>query len=116
TAHFGSSSSSPVEVLVRGDGPQYADFVSRISALPQVAAATSTPLASGGTLVELAPSGGDASASGLALVREIRADRGDLNVQVAGTPAQVVDFEGMLRAGAPWAIGFVCLTILTLLF
>lgn len=116
TAHFGSSSSSPVEVLVRGDGPQYADFISRISALPQVAAATSTPLASGGTLVELAPSGGDASASGLALVREIRADRGDLNVQVAGTPAQVVDFEGMLRAGAPWAIGFVCLTILTLLF
>ncbi|WP_034265583.1 MMPL family transporter [Actinospica robiniae] len=116
TAHFGSSSSSPVEVLVRGTGPQYSRFASRISTLPQVAAATSTPLASGGTLVELAPSGGDASTSGLALVREIRADRGDLDVQVTGTPAQVLDFEGMLRAGAPWAIGFVCLTILALLF
>src|SRR6185437_13784561 len=81
-----------------------------------VAAAGSTRLASGGTLVRLAPSGGDASASGLALVREVRADRGDLNVQVTGTPAQIVDFEAMLVRGAPWAIGFVCLTILTLLF
>jgi RND superfamily putative drug exporter len=116
TAHFGSASSNPVEVLVRGEGPQYAAFVGRISALPQVAAVTGSPLASGGTLVELAPAGGDASASGLALVREIRAERGALDVQVTGTPAQVVDFEAMLERGAPWAIGFVCLTILTLLF
>jgi RND superfamily putative drug exporter len=115
-AHFGTSSSSPVEVLVRGDGPRYTAFIDRISALPQVAAATSTRTASGDTVVELAPSGGDASASGLALVREIRAQRGTLDVQVTGTPAQIVDFEAMLRRGAPWAIGFVCLTILTLLF
>ena len=116
TAHFGSSSSSPVQVLVQGDGADYTRFASQISTLPQVAAVTSTPLSSGGTLVELAPSGGDASASGLALVREIRAARGTLDVQVTGTPAQIVDFEAMLVRGAPWAIGFVCLTILVLLF
>ena len=116
TAHFGSSSSNPVEVLVQGEGPRYTAFVTEISSLPQVAAVTSTPLSSGGTLVDLAPAGGDASSSGLALVRAVRADRGTLDVQVGGTPAQIVDFEAMLMRGAPWAIGFVCLTILTLLF
>ena len=116
TAHFGSASSNPVEVLVQGTGPQYDAFIARISALPQVAKATSSPLDGGGTLVALAPSGGDASSAGLALVREVRADRGSLHVLVTGNAAQVADFESMLGRGAPWAIGFVALTILVLLF
>ena len=115
-AHFGSSSSNPVAVLVQGGGSRYTAFIAKISALPQVASVTSSPLRSGGTLVELAPTGGDAAADGLALVREIRADRGSLDVRVTGNAAQVVDYEAMLARGAPPAIGFVALTILVLLF
>ena len=114
--HSGSASSNPVEVVVQGTGPQYEAFINKISALPQVAGVTRSPLNSGGTLVELAPAGGDAAADGLALVREIRADRGALDVQVTGNAAQVVDYEAMLERGAPWAIGAVVLTILVLLF
>ena len=116
TAHFGSSSSNPVGVVVQGSGPRYTALIAKISTLPQVANVTSGPLKSGGTLVELAPTGGDAAADGLALVREIRADRGSLDVQVTGNAAQVVDYEAMLARGAPPAIGFVALTILVLLF
>ena len=116
TAHYGEASSNPVEVLVQGSGPRYASFASEISTLPQVASATSSRLPSGGTLVELAPKGGDAAADGLALVREVRTDRGKLDVQVTGQEAEVVDYEAMLERDAPWAIGFVALTILVLLF
>lgn len=116
TQHYGSASSNPVEVVVRGTGPQYTAFVAKISALPQVSGVTTTPLRDGGTLVELAPTGGDAASDGLALVREIRTDRGPLDVQVTGNAAQVVDYEAMLGRGAPWAIGFAALTILVLLF
>jgi RND superfamily putative drug exporter len=116
TAHYGEASSNPVEAVVRGSGARYASFITEISALPQVASASSSPLPSGGTLVELAPKGGDAAAGGLALVRAIRADRGSLDVQVTGQEAEVVDYEAMLERDAPWAIGFVALTILVLLF
>lgn len=118
TAHYdyGKSSSNPVQVVVRGTGPQYSAFIAKISKLPQVSGVTTRPLITGGTLVELAQAGGDAASDGLALVREIRADRGALDVQVTGNAAQVVDYEAMLGRGAPWAIGFVALTILVLLF
>ena len=114
--HSANASSNPVEVVVQGTGPQYEAFIKKISGLPQVAGVTRSPLSSGGTLVELAPTGGDAAADGLALVREIRADRGALDVQVTGNAAQVVDYEAMLEHGAPWAVGAVALTILVLLF
>lgn len=116
TAHYGDASSNPVEVLAQGGGTRYASFIAEISALPQVASVETSPLASGGTLVALAPKGGDAAADGLALVREVRAERGSLDVQVTGQAAQVVDYEAMLAHGAPWAVGFVALTILVLLF
>lgn len=116
TAHYGQASSNPIDVVVRGNSPQYTAFVEKISALPQVSGVTIVTLRDGDRLVELAPAGGDAASDGLALVREIRADRGALDVQVTGNAAQVVDYEAMLARGAPWAIGFVALTIMVLLF
>jgi RND superfamily putative drug exporter len=114
--HSGQASSNPIDVVVRGNSPQYTAFVEKISALPQVSGVTFVTLRDGNRLVELAPAGGDAASDGLALVREIRTDRGALDVQVTGSAAQVVDYEAMLARGAPWAIGFVVLTIMVLLF
>jgi RND superfamily putative drug exporter len=116
TAHYGQASSNPIDVVVRGNSPQYTAFVEKISALPRVSGVTFVTLRDGDRLVELAPAGGDAASDGLALVREVRADRGALDVQVTGSAAQVVDYEAMLARGAPWAIGFVALTIMVLLF
>ena len=115
-AHWGNASTSPIDVLFEGTGPAYSAFAQQIRSLPGVFSATGSTLSNGDQLVELVPQGADDGNLAQGLVRQIRADRGALDVQVGGKAAQVVDFENMLGRGLPWALLLVGGAILVLLF
>ncbi|HEV2638429.1 MAG TPA: MMPL family transporter [Actinocrinis sp.] len=115
-AHWGNASTSPIEVLFEGRGTAYDAFARTLPTLPGVLSATNSTLSTGDLLVDLVPSGSDDGDVAQGVVRQIRADRGTLNVQVTGRAAQVVDFDDMLGQGLPWALLLVGAAILVLLF
>ena len=121
-AHFGTASTNPIQVVVDGTGPRYTAFIKQIEALPGVSSHTTQPLlgtdgaASDGTEVSLTPQGSDDGPAAQAVVRQIRAERGSLDVLVGGNAARVVDFTAMLRSGLPLAAALVGLAIMVLLF
>lgn len=114
--HFGVASNNPIQVVIGGNPANRAAFVRRIEALPGVSSASSSTLTTGQTLVKLSPQGFDDGPAAQALVRQVRADRGTLDVQVGGDAARVIDFQAMLGRGLPWAVVLVGLAILGLLF
>jgi len=115
-AHWGNASTSPIEAVFEGQGPAYSAFAQRVEGLPGVLSSTSSPLSNGDVLVDLVPRGADDGDVAQGVVRQIRADRGTLDVQVTGEAAKVVDFESMLGQGLPWALLLVGAAIIALLF
>ncbi len=114
-AHYPAGSGvSPVVVLLRpGADPE---CVERFSSLPGVAAAETTALPDGGTVLELTPTGTVDGPVATGLVEEVRELRGDEPVLVTGTAAHLVDFRAMLASHAPWAAAIVLVGVAVLLF
>ncbi|MEO3752716.1 MMPL family transporter [Streptomyces sp. B6B3] len=114
-AHFPEGSDvNPVLVLLRpGADPECVDT---FSALPGVAAAETTALPDGGTLLELTPTGTVDGPVATGLVEEVRELRGDEPVLVTGIAAHLVDFRTMLASHVPWAVAIVLVGVAVLLF
>ncbi len=117
TDHFPSGTQAdPILILVKGHGPKYDAFTERVRRNHNVQSSSVTPSPSGGSLVKLTPSGTSDGPVALDLVRSIRAQRGDLDLQVSGPAAHVVDYQEMLTSGLPWAALIVGGGLLVLLF
>ncbi|MGW6913438.1 MMPL family transporter [Kitasatospora sp. NPDC054939] len=115
--HFPSGTQAdPVMVLVQGSGPQYDAFTEKIRKNPDVLSSSVSPSPGGGSLVRLTPAGTTDGPAALELVRDIRAERGDLDLKVSGRAAHVVDYQAMLSSGLPWAALIVVGGLLVLLF
>ncbi|MET7700702.1 MMPL family transporter [Streptomyces sp. NPDC005485] len=112
-AHFPPGTGvSPVTVVLKPGADT--EVAARILALPQ--ATGTTPLADGGTKVDLQPSGSVDGKAATDLVQRVRDLRGSEPVQVTGPAARLVDFRAMLADRVPWAALTVLIGVLVLLF
>lgn len=121
-ADYRSSAASTIYAVVSGDSSRadigrYAD---ELRALPNVDAVSGPVDARGASSSYLAISGptDTSSADSQQLVHDIRAvdAPGEGNVLVGGSTAKLVDSKQAIAAGLPWAIVWITLSTLVLLF
>ncbi|MFC5503166.1 MMPL family transporter [Lysinimonas soli] len=109
--HFPDATSPRVELVTatQGDAKTWA---TRVSAMPHVDSVGAPAQRGNGwaAVVRVAP------ATGIDVVREIRADRPDFPARVTGTDARTADLSDSLVRSAPWAILIIALGTILLLF
>jgi RND superfamily putative drug exporter len=119
-ADYPSTASSPVDVVVIGHAPALSttEYVARVRQLPNVTAAQDVATGDGVTYLRVTgPSDAD-SGPAQQLVRDIRALPAPLQttVLVGGSSAELVDSLAAIGDNLPWALAWIALTTLVLLF
>ena len=119
-SQYGASASSPIEVVVEGSptATRLADYVGRIADLAGVSS-TRPPVTKGDTayVVVSGPSDANSPAS-QALVHDLRAlpAPAGSRVLVGGSTATLVDNKDAIGGHLPWALLWIAVTTLVLLF
>ncbi|MEU6536521.1 MMPL family transporter [Streptomyces sp. NPDC047000] len=115
---FPGSPGGGLEVLAEGraTAAQYADYRTRIAALPEVARVDG-PLVKGDlAYFSVLPKGEAVGDSAQRLVGDLRAVRTPFDTKVTGTAAVLVDSKHAIAEHLPWAAAFIAIVTLLLVF
>ncbi len=119
-ARFPSRGADPITVIVAADpaSPEFAAWADRVAALDGVADVTVHPsTAAGVAIVDVTPTGTSQDATATGLVDQLRTGAGgDLDVTVGGAAADLIDTEQILGERLPYALAYIVLATLFLLF
>ncbi|MFE4174821.1 MMPL family transporter [Streptomyces sp. NPDC056909] len=115
---FPGSPSGGLEILTEGTATaaEFADYRSRISALPEVARVDGPVTAGEHGYFTVLPKGEAVGEGSQRLVREIRAEQAPFDTSVTGAAAVLVDSKGAIADRLPWAAGIIVVVTLLLVF
>ncbi|MEU3276122.1 MMPL family transporter [Streptomyces antibioticus] len=115
---FPGSPGGGLEILAEGRATpaQYADYKQRIAALPEVVRVDG-PLVNGDTAYfTVLPEGEAVDEAAQGLVGDLRATEAPFDTRVTGTAAVLVDSKHAIGAQLPWALAFIAIVTLLLVF
>jgi putative drug exporter of the RND superfamily len=116
---FPARATDPVVVVAdaEADTPAFTTWFESVDSLDQVVGTSIRPgTPAGVTVVEFTPAGTSQGEQATSLVRELRGDRPDFEVQVGGQAAELIDVKDILSSRLPWAALVVIVATLILLF
>jgi RND superfamily putative drug exporter len=116
---FPARGTDPVVVVADVDAttPAFTAWFDSVSSLDQVVGTFIRPgTPAGVTIVELTPAGTSQGDQATSLVRQLRADRPDFDIQIGGQAAELIDVKDILSSRLPWAALVVIVATLILLF
>ncbi|MFD4032187.1 MMPL family transporter [Streptomyces sp. NPDC058637] len=115
---FPGSPGGGLEVLAEGAATpaQYADFRSRIAALPGVQRVDGPVTGDGSAYFGVLPEGESVGQEAQQLVRELRAETAPFDTSVTGAAAVLVDSKDAIADRLPWAVGIIVVVTLLLVF
>ncbi|MFH8284112.1 MMPL family transporter [Streptomyces antibioticus] len=115
---FPGSPGGGLEILAEGSATpaQYADYKQRIAALPEVVRVDG-PLVNGDkAYFTVLPDGEAVDEAAQSLVGDLRATKAPFDTKVTGTAAVLVDSKHAIGAQLPWALAFIAIVTLLLVF
>ena len=113
---FPGREAEPVTVVGRVDAATMASYADRVEALPGVRSVSPpTPRGPDVTVLEVVPEGDSQGEQARDLVRQLRADR-PAGTLVTGDAAYLVDFRSEILTRGPFALAFIVIATLVLLF
>ncbi|MFG3088289.1 MMPL family transporter [Streptomyces antibioticus] len=115
---FPGSPGGGLEILAEGRATpaQYADYKQRIAALPEVVRVDG-PLVNGDkAYFTVQPEGEAVDEAAQGLVGDLRATEAPFDTKVTGTAAVLVDSKHAIGAQLPWALAFIAIVTLLLVF
>ncbi|MFD9538880.1 MMPL family transporter [Streptomyces sp. NPDC060022] len=115
---FPGSPGGGLEVLAEGGATpaQYADFRTRIAALPGVQRVDGPVTADGSAYFAVLPDGESVGQGAQQLVQDLRAEPAPFESSVTGTAAVLVDSKDAIADRLPWAVGIIVVVTLLLVF
>ncbi|GAA2928005.1 MMPL family transporter [Kitasatospora cinereorecta] len=115
---FPGSPGGGLEVLAEGAATpaQYADFRTRIAALPGVQRVDGPVTGDGSAYFNVLPEGESVGQEAQRLVRELRAETAPFDTSVTGAAAVLVDSKDAIADRLPWAVGIIVVVTLLLVF
>ncbi|WP_405810235.1 MMPL family transporter [Streptomyces sp. NBC_01520] len=115
---FPGSPGGGLEVLAEGAATpaQYADFRSRIAALPGVQRVDGPVTGDGSAYFNVLPEGESVGQEAQQLVRELRVETAPFDTSVTGAAAVLVDSKDAIADRLPWALGIIVVVTLLLVF
>ncbi|MFD8970323.1 MMPL family transporter [Streptomyces sp. NPDC059568] len=115
---FPGSPSGGLEILTEGASTpaEFADYRSRIAALPEVARIDGPVMAGEHGYFTVLPKGEAVGEESQQLVREIRAEQAPFDTSVTGAAAVLVDSKDAIADRLPWAAGIIVVVTLLLVF
>lgn len=115
---FPGSPGGGLEVLAEGAATpaQYADFRTRIAALPGVQRVDGPVTGDGSAYFAVLPDGESVGQGAQQLVQDLRAEPAPFDTSVTGTAAVLVDSKDAIADRLPWAVGIIVVVTLLLVF
>lgn len=115
---FPGSPGGGLEVLAEGAATpaQYADFRTRIAALPGVQRVDGPVTGDGAAYFAVLPDGESVGQGAQQLVQDLRAEPAPFETSVTGTAAVLVDSKDAIADRLPWAVGIIVVVTLLLVF
>ena len=115
---FPGSPGGGLEVLAEGraTAAQYADYKTRIAALPEVARVDGPLVKGDAAYYSVLPRGEAVGDSAQRLVGDLRATEAPFETKVTGTAAVLVDSKHAIAEHLPWAAAFIAIVTLLLVF
>jgi RND superfamily putative drug exporter len=114
---FPSEATDPITVVARVPAGELQAWADTVRLLPQVArTAAATDRERGWSAVEITPRGATQGDQAKDLVHALRDHRPAYPVWVTGPAPVLVDFQDLVLAGLPWAVGVLGLGTFVLLF
>ncbi|WP_406395150.1 MMPL family transporter [Streptomyces sp. NBC_00887] len=115
---FPGSPGGGLEVLAEGAATpaQYADFRTRIAALPGVQRVDGPVAGDGSAYFAVLPDGESVGQGAQQLVQDLRAEPAPFDTSVTGTAAVLVDSKDAIADRLPWAVGIIVVVTLLLVF
>ncbi|MFE2018429.1 MMPL family transporter [Streptomyces sp. NPDC059499] len=115
---FPGSPGGGLEVLAEGAATpaQYAEFRTRIAALPGVQRVDGPVTGDGSAYFAVLPDGESVGQGAQQLVQDLRAEPAPFDTSVTGTAAVLVDSKDAIADRLPWAVGIIVVVTLLLVF
>ena len=117
---FPARGADPITVIVAAEpnSTEFAAWANRVAALDGVADVSLQPsTVADVTVVDITPTGTSQDTTATGLVDQLRSGaRGDLDVSVGGPAAELIDTEQILGDRLPYALAYIVLVTLFLLF
>ncbi|MFJ4897016.1 MMPL family transporter [Streptomyces sp. NPDC088727] len=115
---FPGSPGGGLEVLAEGAATpaQYAEYRSRIAALPGALRVEGPVVEGGSAYFNVMPKEASVGEESQALVKDLRAEPAPFDTSVTGTAAVLVDSKATIADRLPWAVGIIVVVTLLLVF